>query len=99
MLAVTASLTAWAEISCPFPIPWTRSKMNPPISRVFIMFLETLSDQKVPLPTLTGGTTLIAFATERPRTHKEMLAISGVGQPKLERYGDAFLDVILSHDG
>ncbi|WP_348649162.1 HRDC domain-containing protein [Rhizobium sp. BK538] len=73
--------------------------MNPPISRVFIMFLETLSDQKVPLPTLTGGTTLIAFATERPRTHKEMLAISGVGQPKLERYGDAFLDVILSHDG
>jgi len=28
-----------------------------------------------------------------------MLAISGVGQSKLERYGDAFLDVILSHDG
>ncbi|MCS0460442.1 MULTISPECIES: DNA helicase RecQ [Rhizobium] len=52
----------------------------------------------VPPYVVFPDTTLIAFATERPRTHKEMLAISGVGQSKLERYGDAFLDVILSHD-
>ena len=37
-------------------------------------------------------------ATERPRSRKELLGISGVGQSKLERYGDAFLDIILSHD-
>ena len=52
----------------------------------------------VPPYVVFPDTTLIAFASERPRTHKEMLAISGVGQSKLERYGDAFLDVILSHD-
>jgi ATP-dependent DNA helicase RecQ len=55
------------------------------------MFLEMLSHQKVPLRTLTGDTTLIAFVTERSRTHKEMLGISGVGQSKLERYGVRFL--------
>jgi len=52
----------------------------------------------VPPYVVFPDTTLIAFATERPRTHKEMLEISGVGQSKLERYGDAFLGVILSHD-
>lgn len=52
----------------------------------------------VPPYVVFPDTTLIAFATERPRTHKEMLGISGVGQSKLERYGDAFLEVILGHD-
>ncbi|MDQ0562619.1 ATP-dependent DNA helicase RecQ [Rhizobium mesoamericanum] len=52
----------------------------------------------VPPYVVFPDTTLVAFATERPRTHREMLGISGVGQSKLERYGDAFLDVILSHD-
>jgi ATP-dependent DNA helicase RecQ len=52
----------------------------------------------VPPYVVFPDTTLIAFATERPRSRKELLDISGVGQSKLERYGDAFLDVILSHD-
>ncbi|NLS04553.1 DNA helicase RecQ [Rhizobium sp. P32RR-XVIII] len=52
----------------------------------------------VPPYVVFPDTTLIAFATERPRTHKELLGISGVGQSKLERYGDAFIEVILSHD-
>jgi len=37
------------------------------------------------------------MATERPRSRKELLEISGVGQAKLERYGDAFLGIILGH--
>jgi ATP-dependent DNA helicase RecQ len=53
----------------------------------------------VPPYVVFPDTTLIAFATERPRTLKELLGISGVGQSKLERYGDAFLGVILGHDG
>jgi ATP-dependent DNA helicase RecQ len=51
----------------------------------------------VPPYVVFPDTTLIAFATERPRTQKELLGISGVGQSKLERYGDAFLNVILGH--
>ncbi|OLP46241.1 ATP-dependent DNA helicase RecQ [Rhizobium oryziradicis] len=42
-------------------------------------------------------TTLVAFATERPMNSKDLLGISGVGQSKLERYGDAFLEVIHDH--
>jgi hypothetical protein len=53
----------------------------------------------VPPYVVFPDTTLIAFATERPRTHKELLGISGVGQSKLERYGDAFLEVILGFEG
>ncbi|WP_426122459.1 DNA helicase RecQ [Pararhizobium sp. PWRC1-1] len=39
-------------------------------------------------------TTLIAFATIRPRTEKEMLAISGVGATKFSRYGLQFMEII-----
>ncbi|AJD41922.1 ATP-dependent DNA helicase RecQ [Rhizobium gallicum bv. gallicum R602sp] len=52
----------------------------------------------VPPYVVFPDTTLIAFATERPRSLKELLNISGVGQSKLEHYGDAFLDVILAND-
>ncbi|MBB3423585.1 ATP-dependent DNA helicase RecQ [Rhizobium sp. BK312] len=48
----------------------------------------------VPPYVVFPDTTLIAFATERPRNHRDLLGISGVGQSKLDRYGDAFLTVI-----
>jgi ATP-dependent DNA helicase RecQ len=32
--------------------------------------------------------------TYRPKTASEMLGISGVGQTKLDRYGDRFLSVL-----
>lgn len=52
----------------------------------------------VPPYVIFPDTTLIAMATGRPSTRAEMLNISGVGQSKLERYGDAFLEVISAHD-
>jgi len=52
----------------------------------------------VPPYVVFPDTTLVAFATERPTSHDELLSISGVGQSKLERYGDAFLAVIRSHE-
>ncbi|PWV95657.1 ATP-dependent DNA helicase RecQ [Hoeflea marina] len=39
-------------------------------------------------------TTLVAFATRRPRTAEAMLSISGVGETKLARFGASFLEVI-----
>jgi ATP-dependent DNA helicase RecQ len=51
----------------------------------------------VPPYVVFPDTTLMAFATERPGSPKELLEISGVGQAKLERYGDAFLAVIAEH--
>ena len=38
--------------------------------------------------------TLAEMAARRPGTTAELLEVNGVGQTKLERYGDAFLAVI-----
>ena len=38
--------------------------------------------------------TLKEFVRMRPSTREAMLEVHGVGQAKLERYGDAFLQVI-----
>ncbi|MGV2105843.1 DNA helicase RecQ [Agrobacterium vitis] len=55
-------------------------------------------DLSVPPYVVFPDTTLIAFATERPDSREALLGISGVGQSKLERYGDAFLEVIQAHE-
>ncbi len=51
----------------------------------------------VPPYVVFPDTTLVAFATNRPEDREALLGISGVGQSKLERYGDAFLKVIMAH--
>ncbi|MGE4527717.1 MAG: DNA helicase RecQ [Rhodospirillaceae bacterium] len=51
----------------------------------------------VPPYVVFPDTTLVAFAAERPKSREALLGISGVGQAKLERYGDAFLQVIATH--
>jgi ATP-dependent DNA helicase RecQ len=56
-------------------------------------------DLSVPPYVVFPDTTLVAFATERPMDEDAMLAISGVGQSKLERYGDIFLEVIREFEG
>jgi ATP-dependent DNA helicase RecQ len=53
----------------------------------------------VPPYVVFADTVLIAFAKQRPTDHDALLGISGVGQSKLERYGDAFIEVICEHDG
>ena len=51
-------------------------------------------DLSVPPYVVFPDTTLVALATDRPSSREAMLGVSGVGQAKLERYGDAFLKVI-----
>ena len=53
----------------------------------------------VPPYVVFPDTTLTAMAAERPMTDDALLAISGVGQAKLERYGEAFLAVIRGYAG
>jgi ATP-dependent DNA helicase RecQ len=50
----------------------------------------------VPAYVIFHDATLLAMLRERPRNHNELGAISGVGSRKLERYGDAFLEVVNS---
>lgn len=59
--------------------------------------MELAKEQGVPPYVIFPDTTLIALATERPMDEDEMLGISGIGQSKLERYGEAFLEVITAY--
>ncbi|MDQ0454246.1 DNA helicase RecQ [Rhizobium paknamense] len=58
---------------------------------------ELAQDLAVPPYVIFPDTTLIAMASERPLTREDMLDISGVGNSKLERFGEAFLEVIHEH--
>jgi ATP-dependent DNA helicase RecQ len=53
----------------------------------------------VPPYVVFPDTTLTQMAAERPMTEEALLSISGVGQSKLERYGEAFLAVIRGYEG
>ena len=51
-------------------------------------------EQNVPAYVVFSDATLAEMAARRPATYAELLEVGGVGQAKLERYGDAFLDLI-----
>ncbi|MGL4286872.1 MAG: DNA helicase RecQ [Phreatobacter sp.] len=59
--------------------------------------LDIARELAVPPYVVFPDTTLIAFATDRPASRDALLGISGVGQSKLQRYGDVFLRVIREH--
>ena len=54
-------------------------------------------EQNVPAYVVFSDATLAEMAARRPATYAELLAVSGVGQAKLERYGDVFLEAIGEH--
>ena len=45
-----------------------------------------------------SDSTLVDMLEQRPTTHDQLFAVSGVGKHKLEKYGDAFIDLIRDHD-
>ncbi len=55
---------------------------------------ELAAEQGVPPYVIFHDRTLAAMAAHRPLTPETMLQISGVGESKLARYGDAFLALI-----
>lgn len=55
-------------------------------------------EQKVPAFVVFADAALIDMCLKLPKTQEEFLQVSGVGQTKLERYGQAFLDVIRQYE-
>ncbi|WP_299476501.1 DNA helicase RecQ [uncultured Roseibium sp.] len=51
-------------------------------------------DQNVPPYVVFPDATLAGIAASRPVSPDALLAISGVGQSKLEKYGEAFIDLV-----
>ncbi|MEW8192607.1 MAG: DNA helicase RecQ [Candidatus Thiodiazotropha sp.] len=59
--------------------------------------LELAQTQGVPAYVIFHDATLIEMAEKRPRDKQQLALISGVGDHKLERYGDAFLSLLNSN--
>ncbi|MCT7377791.1 DNA helicase RecQ [Chelativorans salis] len=59
---------------------------------------ELARDQGLPPYVIFHDRTLIEMAAARPASRLELAAIPGIGEAKLERYGDAFLGVIARHE-
>lgn len=61
--------------------------------------LEIADARDVPAFVVFHDATLLEMARERPLSEDDLLAVHGVGDAKLEKYGDAFMDVIRDHVG
>jgi ATP-dependent DNA helicase RecQ len=55
------------------------------------------AEQGVPPYVVFGDATLVQMAAEQPRDEHALLAINGVGETKLQRYGGEFLQAIRAH--
>jgi DNA helicase II / ATP-dependent DNA helicase PcrA len=60
---------------------------------------EQAAEQKQPAFVVFTDATLAAIATKRPTTLTQLRALPGVGSSKLERFGDAVLDVLSTYAG
>jgi ATP-dependent DNA helicase RecQ len=56
--------------------------------------MELAREQGVPPYVIFHDSTLLEILNQRPQTLDEMGRISGIGQAKLVKYGDAFLQVV-----
>jgi ATP-dependent DNA helicase RecQ len=60
---------------------------------------QIADEQQVPPFVVFADATLAEMAAQMPQDKWEMLKVTGVGQHKLARYGDAFLRIIKEHKG
>lgn len=76
-----------------------RVSMKPVVDKGLFGRLSALrrriaEEQHVPPFIIFTNATLRDMAVKRPRNRREMLRVAGVGEGKMDRYGDAFLRVI-----
>lgn len=60
---------------------------------------ELADEQDVPPYVIFHDATLMMMVERRPRNHQQLSLISGIGQRKLDLYGDEFLAVLAEFDG
>jgi ATP-dependent DNA helicase RecQ len=58
---------------------------------------QLAAEHNVPPYVIFHDATLRQMAAERPADRAALLGITGVGQAKLERYGERFLEVLRTH--
>lgn len=79
-----------------------KSKLSPTSNSLFdklkALRLKLSKTQNVPPYIIFHDSTLLSMATELPKNLDEMRNISGVGEMKLKKYGNEFLEVISQDD-
>jgi ATP-dependent DNA helicase RecQ len=58
---------------------------------------QIAEQEEVPPYVVFNDATLVEMAQLMPMTEMELLAVNGVGQRKLERFGEAFMDLIIDY--
>ncbi|MER3461699.1 MAG: DNA helicase RecQ [Armatimonadota bacterium] len=76
-----------------------RAAANPLFAALRGLRSELAREQNVPAYVIFHDSTLGEMAEVKPRSLQSLGRISGVGATKLERYGEAFLEVIQKHAG
>jgi ATP-dependent DNA helicase RecQ len=56
--------------------------------------MELAKEQGVPPYVIFHDSTLLEILNQKPQSLNELSLVSGVGQAKLLKYGDAFLEVL-----
>ena len=74
--------------------PATASEIT--VDRLRAWRLERAREREVPAYVIFTDATMEALAEVLPRDVEELLAISGIGPDKVERYGDDLLDLLAS---
>ena len=72
--------------------PQTASEAT--VDRLRTWRLERAREREVPAYVIFTDATMEALAETLPRDTDELLAISGIGPDKVERYGDALLELL-----
>lgn len=90
--------------------PAKKSKANSPTEKIKYALSEDLFDKlkklrmeiaresNVPAFVVFSDAALIDMCQKHPRTKNNLLSVSGVGQVKLERYGDRFLQLLCTEE-
>jgi ATP-dependent DNA helicase RecQ len=60
--------------------------------------LSIAREENVPAFVVFSDATLVDMCQKHPRTEEEMLSVSGVGNVKMERYGERFLEVFRAEE-
>ena len=71
-----------------------RSVYAPMLEKLKKLRRELATQEKVPAYVIFSDATLIDMCKKLPKSEDEFLEVSGVGNAKLEKYGEAFLKII-----
>ena len=71
---------------------------EPLFERLRALRKRLADEQRVPAYVVFSDATLAEMAARKPVTEQALLEVSGVGQSKLQRYGEAFLEAITGAD-